>query len=122
MGRPKLRRRPRFVSADALHFDDEVVVDEEVDSVGGVQPMPFEGQWNDKLLNHDGAAQAQFDCEAAPVRCLKQARSQVAMHLDCGTDRPLRELVVRHAILRVSVPLWQVPDTRPSVRTETPHA
>lgn len=87
------------MSLNTFHLDDQLVIDEKINPICGVDSPAFEGEGHYDFLSRLYAPVTQLERQAAPIRSFEQAGPKVPVNLNCGTYRLFRKLVDRHAIL-----------------------
>lgn len=76
-----------------LDLHNHQVVDEQVDSISGIELDAIVSHWKKHLGSNIEATLSQRMCEARDVGAFQQAWSKLGMHLHCGSDRALGDLV-----------------------------
>jgi hypothetical protein len=96
-GETKVRKQLCVVNAfepfDGLQFQDDRILDKEIDAISSVEEQTFIGDWNRLLVLESQPTAGQLVPHASRVRRFQQAGTHLSMDLNRSTNDPLGQLL-----------------------------
>ena len=92
-----------------LHFDDDAIFDDEIDSIARIERLSFVNKREPVLRDVSELARSQLELEALRIGGFEQPRPEISVHLDSCAEYLTRLLIEgcfhQHDVLTVRTPL-----------------